>query len=787
MRRARIWLMAALLVLAACGDDDDDGAPPTDAGADAAADGAADAAADAAPTTCWPVHEDDPPAPEPLDCPPARANGGPDLLAAARATAGLPGPLAWTEDDLAQADYAQVLPNDYILPGYAETHDAPETSVCFANDLAGNVDRAAGSLHALSGTIAEAAARLGVPLGVSDEPTPDPAVCGAPLANAALSFARAAGDDPDEEAVREDAADVPADLQGALAAILHAMEAVVSARADAVEYFGQIDAEDVAVNAPDLTGVSSQAAASWITSRGLQDELRGPWRAALFGAARDLAVQIDHARPLLARGGFGEGFSFSLDTRHGRIVVHDDASDTTTADLDPIALLVDTGGDDVYDNAAGATVWPRGELLTIPVAVLIDAGGRDRYGYEEFPSEYDGVAHRAPADLWGRRDAGPGPYCVTEGGQQFYGPITVSREVRQGAGIFGVGMLVDLGGGDDEYTSLRRSQGYGAAGVGLLFDDGGADLYAGESEVQGAATMGLGLLVDLGEQPDEHVAYVQSQGFAYVGGVGALWDGGGDDSYVCDHGIPAEGGDPIYCSPQRAGGDGNSSFCQGAGFGLRGDSRDPPTFLAGGLGLLRDASGADTYEASVFAQGTGYWQGIGILSDGDGDDVYDAIWYVQGGAAHYAVGMLVDGGGADRYDDREWTVGVALGTGHDYSLGVLVDESGDDRYFGAGNALGDGNCNGIGLLVDNAGDDTWRSTTRDSLGHAHLSGECVRREGALTGAVFIDAAGDDTYERPAGDPTAADDAAFAQNAGYEGELGAFLDASEGDSRVHALP
>lgn len=779
--------MSTLLVLAACGDDDDDAAPSPDAGADAANDAGADAAADAAPTGCWPAHVDDPAPPAPLDCPAALADGAADLLAAARAAAGLPGPLAWTADDLEQADYAPVLPNDYILPGYAETHETPETSMCFANDLAADVDRAAGSLHAVSGTIAQAAARLGVPLDTSAEPALDPALCDAPLASAALSFARAAGDDPDADAVREDAADVPLELQGALAAILQAMQAVVAARADAVEDFGQLDAEDVAVNAPDLTGISSLAAAGWITSRQLQDELRGPWRTALLQAARDLAVQIDHARPLLEQGGFGEAFSFSLDTSLGRIVVHGDASDTTSADLDPIALLVDTGGDDVYDNAAGATVPLPGELLTMPVAVLVDAGGSDRYGYEEFPSEYDGVAHRVPADSWGRNDAGPGPYCVTQGGQQFYGPITLSRDVRQGAGIFGVGLLVDLGGGDDVYTSPRRSQGYGAAGVGLLFDDGGADRYLGESEVQGAATMGLGLLVDLGDGRDEHVAYAQSQGFAFVGGVGALWDGGGDDSYVCDHGIPAEGGDPIYCSPQRAGGDGNSSFCQGAGFGLRGDGRDPPTFLAGGLGLLRDVSGADTYEASVFAQGTGYWQGIGLLSDGGGDDAYDAIWYVQGAAAHYAVGMLVDGGGADAYDDREWTVGVALGSGHDYSLGVLVDESGDDRYFGSGNGLGDGNCNGIGLLVDNAGDDTWRSTTRDSLGHAHLSGECVRREGALTGAVFIDAAGDDTYERPAGDPVAADDVAFAQNAGYEGELGAFVDAREGDSRVHVAP
>src|SRR6185436_5684009 len=101
-------------------------------------------------------------------------------------------------------------------------------------------------------------------------------------------------------------------------------------------------------------------------------------------------------------------------------------------------------------------------------------------------------------------DAGDGPYCVSDaGGLQFYGPITLSRELRQGSGAFGVGILADLGGGDDQYTSPRRSQGYGAAGVGVLFDDGGDDHYLGETEVQGAATMGIGLLLDAGDGRDE--------------------------------------------------------------------------------------------------------------------------------------------------------------------------------------------------------------------------------------------------------------------------------------------
>jgi hypothetical protein len=202
---------------------------------------------------------------------------------------------------------------------------------------------------------------------------------------------------------------------------------------------------------------------------------------------------------------------------------------------------------------------------------------------------------------------------------------------------------------------------------------------------------------------------------------------------------------PVYLSPQRPD-NGNSSFCQGAGFGSRNDT-SPLSSLSGGLGILRDVAGDDSYDASVFAQGAGYWEGIGILSDADGSDRYDAYWYVQGAAAHYAVGMLVDGGeGIDAHNLLRSSQLMTLGAGHDFSLGVLIGAGGNDRYFVQGLSVGASNCNGIGLFVDNAGDDEYVGASDLSSGVGNVSAECMSRADAVSIGVMLDAGGVDLYD-----------------------------------------
>jgi hypothetical protein len=170
-----------------------------------------------------------------------------------------------------------------------------------------------------------------------------------------------------------------------------------------------------------------------------------------------------------------------------------------------------------------------------------------------------------------------------------------------------------------------------------------------------------------------------------AGGVGMLWDRGGNDHYIAA-GLPD--------AFARGGGISNA---QGAAFGFR-------TALAGGIGILRDDSGDDVYEAEMFAQGMGFYYGIGLLWDGGGNDRYRAIRYAHGNGVHEAVGVLRDESGTDSY---ALTVGVGQGMGLDLAVGALIDGAGNDRYRAPVLAQGTATANGFGILVDNGGADHW--------------------------------------------------------------------------------
>jgi hypothetical protein len=421
---------------------------------------------------------------------------------------------------------------------------------------------------------------------------------------------------------------------------------------------------------------------------------------------------------------------FQLQTNAGLVVVRDAASTTWNEEGD-ILLQIDLGGDDEYLGQVASNT-----SAFNPVSVAIDLGGADTYHYEAVETPYDEPGLVA-ADSDGRY-----------GGDGQYGNYSLSNQFRQGAARNGIAMLFDLGGANDHYQSLRGSQGYAHMGVGVLFDDGGDDTYHAEANVQGSAQYGIGLAVDAGDGADERRAFTYAQGFGWAGGAGVLVDGGGNDTYWCDIGDPNQGGILMYYSPQMPQ-TGNSSFCQGAGFGRRNDSSFTQS-QAGGLGVLHDVAGDDAYDAGVFAQGTGYWEGTGILSDADGDDRYDAWWYIQGGVAHYAVGMAVDlGDGDDRYNQTRDSVSVNQGSGHDYSLGVLINEGGDDIYRITGLSSGASNCNGIGLFVDNSGDDLYQAISDRSSGVGNISNECLgARPDAVSLGIMIDGGGLDAYEYP---------------------------------------
>jgi len=302
------------------------------------------------------------------------------------------------------------------------------------------------------------------------------------------------------------------------------------------------------------------------------------------------------------------------------------------------ALILDLGGDDLYLNNAGGT------RPGMPVALVIDWGGNDRY---------------------------------------------VSREnFSQGAGLLGGGFLIDMG-GDDTFVSLDGSQGSGFWGVGVLYHGEGNSTYTARSYCQGVGQMGIGLLLDRRGDDRYHCMY-SGQGLGLFGGAGILIDEGGNDFYHL------EGLKPDFRDPLRS----TVSMGQGFGEGIRPEKGIQG--VPGGIGILIDEMGDDTYVADYFAQGASYYYGLGILDDRDGNDRYISGRYAQGAGIHSSVGVLLDRKGDDFYYS---SVGVAQGMGHDFGVGYLEDDEGKDQYWGGMLVQGAATNGSMGIFIDLEGND----------------------------------------------------------------------------------
>ncbi len=713
--------------------------------------------------------------PEPVRsmmCAPDRAA---PLMDALLAQAGLTREtLTFSGDDYAGSRYFAegLLEDAFRLPSFRAIQAAPLQAGCFADEAAGALDEVARGRHPVAAMIRRSARDL-------DRALDGPPVLAAPVANSpqgalavAIGAACEAAGQPFEAPTSQ--------LAGLPDALARDLTPVFVAMADALAAHRVMAAE-----APILTarawveeggmGILPIASLTFLSKPKVREHLEG--RTTLpplfLGAAR-VAYAIESVDWSRYRG--LAGVTLDLATPIGRVVVRDAAADTYPApasDAAPTWFLLDTGGDDVHLDDVGATTVP-----SLGVSVAIDLAGDDRYTYA---SEID-PASGLPQDDDGRFPAGD-PATAN-------GAVTASRHGRQGAGRHGIGMLFDLGGGRDRYESLAASQGYAHLGVGVLFDDGGADDYTSEVASQGAAVCGIGLLIDLGVAADNYALVHGGQGFAGIRGLGVLFDAGGDDAYDADPGPiaaadPGMARQPLYMSPQMAG-QANTSMAQGASTGMRWDAAN--LFMSGGRGVLRDASGDDTYRAGLFAQGAGYWQGIGLLSDGAGRDRYDALYYVQGAGAHYAVGLLMDGGpGGDWFNQTLAPQYVQVGSGHDFTLGVLVNEAGDDVYSYAGLAAGASNCNGIGVFIDNAGDDTYTASSDYSSGLGNVSDECASaRPLPKSVGLMLDAGGRDAYSFPESTFTAPSDDGIWGHVTHDlpSEHGAGLDG-HGESGVHA--
>jgi hypothetical protein len=288
----------------------------------------------------------------------------------------------------------------------------------------------------------------------------------------------------------------------------------------------------------------------------------------------------------------------------------------------------------------------------------------------------------------------------------------------QGSGILGIGLLYDLA-GNDLYVGTGFSQGSAVLGIGLLGDLDGNDRYFGEEFNQGAAFWGAGLLLDA-RGNDYYQSNLFAQGVGGVKGLGGLLDNSGDDFYF-------------------AGGRDKSSYgtsgvfqgsSQGLGIGFRG-------YTSGGIGLLLDGNGADSFWAGNFSQGTGYFFGLGIIRNfGADDDTYTASRYGQGSSAHSAAGILIDDGGNDLYTGYN----IALqGAAWDLGMAAFVDKKGNDSYHGSnGFSQAASSHNGMAFFIDEQGIDQYFGVQAQAENNDYHGGPSL--------SFFIDGGGDqDVY------------------------------------------
>ena len=247
---------------------------------------------------------------------------------------------------------------------------------------------------------------------------------------------------------------------------------------------------------------------------------------------------------------------------------------------------------------------------------------------------------------------------------------------------------------------------------------------------------GIGIVFDR-KGDDRYNTVYYAQGYGFSKGLGLILDVAGDDSYTAADSELTHVGDE---TPKH-----NESDAQGFGAGRRGDHTDGHN-MSGGIGILDDLAGDDTYYAGVFAQASAYWYGYGIISDRAGDDKYRGVFFNLGAAAHYSIGILMDFAGDDK---SELVMTLGFGTGHDGSAAYYLDFNGDDSYVmtdADSNAvsLGSSLNSSLSLFANIRGDDTYRMVGR-SFGFAASRADGERAQYGPTEGIFIDIGGNDTY------------------------------------------
>ncbi len=501
------------------------------------------------------------------------------------------------------------------------------------------------------------------------------------LASAVAEVDKAAGGPGDKSKF---GGEVPADVVKAVLPVLRATIPAMEARRVSFTVAGGVgEAWTI------LTKTDESAATIDAETRLARDvDLR-----TMASASIDLMIVCEKAMDALKK--VDANFHFEVETAAGWIALNGKSADTYAKK--PYLLIVDTGGNDTYYGGATTMDAAHG------ISIILDTHGDDKY------LSRPGLATASIAESADRKDSGPGI----------------------GGALCGVSLLYDVE-GNDLYRTTGWSQGSATYGLAVVWDGAGDDVYDAYSRSQGCALKGIGMLIDsVGK--DRYQCFGLSQGCGLLLGYGALVDGAGDDKYVAN--------DTVIDDPSAQSKEHNTSMAQGAGFGRRADFSDGYS-QGGGIGVLYDGGGDDEYSCGVFGQGVGYWKGVGALIDAGGNDAYKGVWYVQGAAAHFSIGILHDAAGNDTYqatmnmaqgaghdfsigfliddagNDKHSAPNLSLGGGNANGMGVFIDLGGDDVYESSGITLGKSSANDpadlirghalcLGVFIDLGGTDTY--------------------------------------------------------------------------------
>lgn len=316
---------------------------------------------------------------------------------------------------------------------------------------------------------------------------------------------------------------------------------------------------------------------------------------------------------------------------------------------DGSGTLFDAGGSDSFVARAGlgAAVangggWGSGTIApTAPgVGTLIHEGtGSDLY---EIQAQWDGIGNGG--GYFGANGA------LHDGGGSDRYSVHAGYGTANGGAYYGSGAALFDGGGADSYIVVCQFScvGNGASWTAhaVLHDVDGDDLYTLEAEgtavANGGTFFGVASLRDE-DGDDEYRAtiggFAAAHGGGYVG-AGLLWDDGGHNTFVATARWPL-----------------------GVAGGADGFPFWGPVKYPGGLGVLFAGAGDDTFVGNGTTQGSGRNYGVGVLVDAGGHNTFVAGpgGYGQGAGVAVGVGILVDHGVASNYTLVGGAAGQGMG------------------------------------------------------------------------------------------------------------------------------